>query len=683
MHASLREELLSSHNNSTNSVTYCAPLSPIVLCPSQLSKITISPRSPSRQNIQTGQSSVAMEYSRKPSTLLPLPGGLHGEFSLPSTVLGYPPAMEDSKKPSFVLPIPSRLHGRGALPSTISGFQPLDPGQVRLINLHSSIPPSSVVSCTLETHSLHCAPPFIALSYVWGNTQNATIELNWQHVRVSSNLEAALRTLSQLESQGGESGPRTNMFWVDALCIDQKDNQEKSTQVQRMADIYAAANHVIAWLGEDTWSTQAAFQALSRGLSQGLDTPNMPPIAGPIADVYKGLLDIQSREYWRRVWILQEFVVARDVSIMCGPGLMSVAELERLDQLCRLSSESTSPYLDRPVARVLKTRRRFHGLQPDRLSLTLEQLLMQNSTAESSDPRDRIYAFLGLAADATDLGIWPLYHRPWAEVFQDVTSTILGRCSLRILSCCSLSDKTVSAGFRLPSWVPNWSVEIPVPLVYPGKVQFSASGSFKTRPEFRESRGYSIMVLRGVWVGEIEETGLPWARREHNSTSHYIAWLENAAKLMRRGQGARFARSGAIWRTPIADTIFDEDNDKNLNPRRSHEADKPRKHWKSMLAPWKGELPLEISSRYRQAMDFRAHNKRIFRMRNKHVGLGPDTCCPRDSVFVLFGAEVPFVLRPDREEPSLWNIVGEAYVHGLMDGELMHGSSAVVDICIC
>jgi hypothetical protein len=104
--------------------------------------------------------------------------------------------------------------------------------------------------CTLRELPLDEAPPYGALSYAWNDCTRATsdkpisIECNGFSVPVSPNLDAALRRLRQISD--------FVHVWVDAICINQKDDRERTNQVQIMRAIYEKSEEVSIWLGEGT-----------------------------------------------------------------------------------------------------------------------------------------------------------------------------------------------------------------------------------------------------------------------------------------------------------------------------------------------------------------------------------------------------------------------------------------------
>jgi Heterokaryon incompatibility protein (HET) len=96
--------------------------------------------------------------------------------------------------------------------------------------------------CKLFHVSLNENPQYIALSYTWGDPRDTqTIIIGNAPVPVTRNLYSAMYHLVYYTN--------TKVVWIDALCINQTDDEEKSWQVQLMKEIYQRADHVSVWLG--------------------------------------------------------------------------------------------------------------------------------------------------------------------------------------------------------------------------------------------------------------------------------------------------------------------------------------------------------------------------------------------------------------------------------------------------
>jgi hypothetical protein len=116
--------------------------------------------------------------------------------------------------------------------------------EIRLILLAPAENRSDPINCELNIVSLDERPHYKALSYVWGNASDtSTIQVCSQDFEATKNLEAAMRRIRDQKSP--------LIIWVDAICINQKDIQERNSQVSMMRSIYKdAVEEVLAYLGK-------------------------------------------------------------------------------------------------------------------------------------------------------------------------------------------------------------------------------------------------------------------------------------------------------------------------------------------------------------------------------------------------------------------------------------------------
>jgi hypothetical protein len=135
--------------------------------------------------------------------------------------------------------------------------QPLNNDQIRLLRLAPGLPADRICS-SLETHLLPSIEfEFEALSYTWGSTENnAVIHLGNHLVPVTRNLFEALQALRFQDK------PR--VLWIDALCINQTDLEERANQVTIMRHIYHKAEKVIVWLGPAADNSHLAVDFLAK-----------------------------------------------------------------------------------------------------------------------------------------------------------------------------------------------------------------------------------------------------------------------------------------------------------------------------------------------------------------------------------------------------------------------------------
>jgi len=129
----------------------------------------------------------------------------------------------------------------------------LGEGSTRLLLLHPG-DNRSHIRVTLKEHSLESCPPYEALSYTWGNEIYHHIECDGKLLRIRENAWLALQSLRQ--------EARQTRLWIDAICIDQSNLQERTKQVLLMRRIFEQATQVIVWLGPPSPGTQRVFQLL-------------------------------------------------------------------------------------------------------------------------------------------------------------------------------------------------------------------------------------------------------------------------------------------------------------------------------------------------------------------------------------------------------------------------------------
>jgi hypothetical protein len=150
--------------------------------------------------------------------------------------------------------------------------------------------------------------PYEALSYVWGpEMPQRSIIMNDKDLNIRENLWLALHHL-RLESE-------IRVLWIDAICIDQLNIDERNHQVAHMGMIYNRASRVIVWLESSDESSLLAFCSLNPGEWTGIFNPSMLMEGNKKLNAIYSLL---TREYWKRLWIIQEFLMARDFVIQCG-----------------------------------------------------------------------------------------------------------------------------------------------------------------------------------------------------------------------------------------------------------------------------------------------------------------------------------------------------------------------------
>ncbi|KAL8787327.1 MAG: hypothetical protein Q9195_007822 [Heterodermia aff. obscurata] len=190
---------------------------------------------------------------------------------------------------------------------------------------------------TLREH-----PAYTAVSYTWGDqTPMVTIRCNQVEHRVRKNLY-------EFYSNAREN-MKSNVYWIDAICINQCDDKEKSVQVQMMRLIYAQAAKLIIWLGAANEHTSMAFKTFSEIIEQ--------PEFHLVDDKREAVLDILNRAWWNRIWVVQELTAFRSVDsdlllafVVCGKWKILWSDL--VEAAIRMGSTDVKYWM--PVQQGLK-----------------------------------------------------------------------------------------------------------------------------------------------------------------------------------------------------------------------------------------------------------------------------------------------------------------------------------------
>ncbi|KAH7407098.1 heterokaryon incompatibility protein-domain-containing protein [Phaeosphaeria sp. MPI-PUGE-AT-0046c] len=298
--------------------------------------------------------------------------------------------------------------------------QPLDEAskEIRLIGLEflrdsgdeASVSP---VECTIKIFDLEHAPPFTALSYVWGPPEPAhEIIVDKKTFRIRENLFNFLcefrRIAPDTENVSGI------LLWIDQISIDQTSIAERGHQVRMMNEIYLSADYVIAWLGFGERRVEAKRHAQYGGTEY------------EAAHDYKRTGDLKFfkvllyNEYFQRLWVAQEFVLARRVRILVKDvWLYDEVKADAELDLAQLRSES-------PASAYRMFQRRLQCTLRDVRLDTLEQTLGHFSTGDCEDPRDRVYGLLGLVGFQRSK-IRIDYAKPPQQVYMDAFLAIISQ----------------------------------------------------------------------------------------------------------------------------------------------------------------------------------------------------------------------------------------------------------------
>jgi hypothetical protein len=279
-------------------------------------------------------------------------------------------------------------------------------------------------------------------------------------MQVTENLEPALRRLR------GDY----HWLWIDAICINQQDVEQRNQQVLRMKDIYSKAERVLVWTGPETEDSSRAIDLLDL-LSSGSNPERDSAMKGSWVEKYRGpfkkewraLYNFTRRPYWFRTWIIQELVVGEDVLILCGPRAISWERLNSaltlLDEACNFDMHNNMEglMLLRAVNechQVYRLGRTVRDQNMYRIMASLFNIMSSSYVADSTNPRDKIYALLGFTENGSTLVPHPDYSLKLEEIFILLTVAWLRKgWDAALITCRAVLWRDRS---DLRSWTPDY-----------------------------------------------------------------------------------------------------------------------------------------------------------------------------------------------------------------------------------
>jgi hypothetical protein len=322
---------------------------------------------------------------------------------------------------------------------------------------------------------------FTALSYCAGDPRNATrILVNGQHFNVFANLAVALE---ECHTYWGKKWmtPGEQLLWVDQVCINQSDSRERSHQVALMRAIYAGAERVLVCLNErrGPYRSLEHIKEVQNKLRKSLSPRKvgsesqfeqafggfaLGPVDGSWAtDRLSAFNGLGHSSWWGRCWICQEFTVARKADFLYMKDFMTWEDFAIL--LCYFIETS---HADRRIVQFnrmesLIVRKVEWNQAGGQQAGELKSWLNHGLTCESSDPRDKVFAFLGLVSD--EYNITPDYSssKSMRQMLVEIATRIIAVD--KNLDILRYKDRTISNVGNpkvpdLPSWVPDWTCQL-------------------------------------------------------------------------------------------------------------------------------------------------------------------------------------------------------------------------------
>ena len=527
-------------------------------------------------------------------------------------------------------------------------------------------------------------------------------------------------------------------FWIDAVCINQLDVPERNAQVQRMADIYVNARRTLVWLGEATRDFQIVskfivhlgllvlgrtvlkgpFNASSGGdlfafvaaftVQTGNRLHNFCRQWQSCFDrrklLWQALTAFLQRPWFQRTWIIQETVLATRVRIQIGqhhfpghlfaialkgisilvqsrphllPDVEAMSALRAIDFLCHTTilRFTTSPTF--PCRSVFQTYTKMESPSQryDRMyDQRLEVLVGNTLSAKASDPRDRVFALLSLAAFDGGQQLLADYS---LETPQEVYAKFVHFCLENLKSPIVLSLAGTEIHGRewsaLPSWIPDLNQQSthgkpPQSMVDAYLLNCATAMEFVPQILDQETLAVKATILATIqWV----------VASPQDNISMLDSWFRECEALETKCQTMYLAAGDpydvALWRTLVWNIGSCDAYSSYCASRTAYKSAADDQDTTNEIT-WKEAL--EFRTRF-ESIGYGSRKAMMVTDSGRLVS-GPVATQTKDKVCVIAGARAPFIVRPN-DGGNAFRLVGECFVYGLADGEISDVEGLVFD----
>lgn len=424
------------------------------------------------------------------------------------------------------------------------------------------------------------------------------------------------------------------------------------------------------------------------------------------------MVELLERPWFTRAWVIQEVILPEpgNVTFICGKQECSAEEMWAAAMLLGMMQDRLTKSLERTPGWLLrwKTIRRLQlvrymrtvGVPPawtdersaaglhlrqeywasEKNAFSLKRVLRTLYVGDiypplrCRDPEDRIRAVHGLAGHDKEWLTPLLTKQPiltWVELYTSVAGHLIANGHVDLLSMCRDNTRDGS----LPSWVPDWRHRIREPWsgIKGADQRFKASLDATCQVSFDSS----ALIIQGHSIDRISKTGSTWTADfgQRFDWDEANTLLSEVQSLLEGSSYTASERDEASWKIPIGDKELDANLDCIKAGDNSRAGYLLLRRALQMSTPQQYGLNAEVMS-YNVMMGM-MHRSRPFVSERGYVGLCPCEAKAGATVFIPLGAHVPYVIEraadegtSGQQELGEWRLLGEAFVYGIMYGEL-------------
>ncbi|KAI1270055.1 HET-domain-containing protein [Xylariaceae sp. FL1019] len=605
----------------------------------------------------------------------------------------------------------------------------LGQGEVRLLILKRASWFPSVIEAEVVHQQMYPPPDYEALSYRWGS-EELTDEVIVDGCRLPVTRSAFNLLLAR------RSMLRDRTVWIDQICISQNDIEEKTAQVQQMRDIYHRATRVIVFPSSD-WRCRIAagwiYQIWAKCYQEEDDLMEYlkPHPESNNTRGWRAVADLFTNEYFTRAWVIQEIAVARKAEVYVGgtyipwevflEAMMWSFHPRRRHMLIGSDvAEERTWYKGDTFENIAILSFLRPGMQgwlsstlDNSTAIQLENLLYIAHNTTSKDPRDNIFAFVGLAKSKGDPALTlPDYSLSTEQVFQNAAQAIFtpteGSQSVHMLTLAGIG---FSANRRaLPTWVPDFGEKrtcYPWSDVMKTPGHYTASGD--TVEDLRIDGEHDALLVSAIEADEIlhlsEAPSLDHGFTDHAAVNMFTPYpiaerfTQSAMDLCERysPSDAHTMITERLWSALIAGRVSRKPADAKfkevfwqwLRKLKAVALARNMKELEALIENGTFDVNMPAlkdgtESDYQMAFMEACYGRRVAITRSGRFCIVPPLTRENDSIFIPLGAQTPLVLRRRHGEVSdnRYELIGEAWVEDMMYGEMFIEGNDPYMVCI-
>ncbi|KAI1132540.1 heterokaryon incompatibility protein-domain-containing protein [Nemania abortiva] len=587
----------------------------------------------------------------------------------------------------------------GSLGHDAYQYQELAPLEFRLVHLFAKT--MSAIRCEIIHESLANPPPYTAISYAWGDADDKrSIQIGNLNIPVAVSLFGALDAVRQ--------GDSNVLVWVDALCIDQQNRDERSRQVQLMTEIYTKAENVAVWLGPSADDSELAIKFLqniyttkenSRKITELLLSPSQLHSVRAVAFLFQ-------RDYWKRLWVTQEVFNAANIKVYCGNSAGLPWDIyENATRIFQEHKKELDSYFSMNTtakgSRLSGTQNSFSYSQalvyegPNNLynfgsldGLGKESLLVVMRACRrkfTSEPRDKIYGILGMLPDNIRKEFPIDYNKSIKEIYTNVVDFLLHTTDRMDVICESIHFPKLTGGAELPSWVPDWS-QSPEITALGYSYNFCASGEtrgkyYKLLDGRRNELEISALFIDTVRIHGVAVGTLCILADYLMAFLHWRAMLTDFISSETE-DSRKYIEEAFCWTLCLGQVpLSSNDRSRVYSPsewmKLCYNAFAAQLHSRLPYIRLDDDLLKHIDIGLGDKVDLR-HNfasrmmgRCFFLTKMNRMGMGTGCMLPGDIIVIPLGCRTPIVIRKAKQRER-FQYVGDVYLDGYMYGKAVN-----------